>query len=110
MTYGRTLQALADPTRREILERLRHGASPVGELASHLPISRPAVSQHLKVLKGAGLVTERRRGTRRVYSIELSGIVEIRRYLDHFWEEVLEAFQSEAESAAGERMSEGEGK
>ena len=108
MTYSDALQALADPTRREILERLRAGASPVGKLARQLPVSRPAVSQHLKVLKGAGLVTERREGTRRVYSVELRGIVELRRYLDRFWDEVLEAFQAEADSTPAERATQGE--
>lgn len=105
--YADTLQALADPTRRKILEHLRAGASPVGELARQLPVSRPAVSQHLKVLKGAGLVRERREGTRRIYSVELRGIVELRRYLDRFWEEVLENFQAEAESVPADRPGEG---
>ena len=108
MAYGETLQALGDPTRRDILERLRAGASPVGELASQLPVSRPAVSQHLKVLKAAGLVTERRRGTRRIYSVELSGIVELRRYLDGLWEEALRAFKLEAEAGAAHPTDEGD--
>jgi len=108
MTYQAVLHALSDPTRREILERLRSGASPVGELARHLPVSRPAVSQHLKVLKGAGLVKERAEGTRRVYSVELRGLVALRRYLDHFWDDVLAAFKAEAESTGSPVAAEGE--
>jgi DNA-binding transcriptional ArsR family regulator len=103
MAYQEALQALADPTRRAILEQLRAGPSPVGRLAGKVPVSRPAVSQHLRVLKGAGLVRERRVGTRRVYSVELRGIVELRRYLDGFWEDVLQAFKAEAEAGAQQR-------
>ena len=69
----------------------------VGRLADGLPISRPAVSQHLKVLKGAGLVREKRMGTRRIYSVELRGLTQLRRYLDSFWTDVLDSFQAEAE-------------
>ncbi len=101
MAYGKALEALADPTRRKVLERLRKGPRPVGALASGLPVSRPAVSQHLKVLKGAGLVSEERVGTRRVYCLEPRGLEELRRYLDSYWEEVLRAFQREAETARG---------
>ena len=96
MTYQVALQALADPTRRAIFEKLRGGPSAVGELAHGLPLTRPAVSQHLKVLKGAGLVRERREGTRRVYCVELSGLAELRRYLESFWSDVLLAFREEA--------------
>ena len=92
MTYQQSLQALADPTRRAVFERLRSGPSPVGELAAGLPVTRPAVSQHLKVLKDAGLVREHRAGTRRIYSVELEGLGELRRYLDTFWSDVLAAF------------------
>jgi DNA-binding transcriptional ArsR family regulator len=97
MTYQAALQALADPTRREILERLRRGPLPVGEVADGLPVSRPAVSQHLRVLKDAGLVSEQRQGTRRLYGVSPRGLVELRRYLDGFWGEVLQAFKAEAE-------------
>jgi len=92
------LQALADPTRRAVFEALRKGPASVGRLAERLPVSRPAVSQHLKVLKDAGLVRERPEGTRRVYSAELNGLVELRRYLDRMWEDVLDAFKAEAEA------------
>ena len=94
MAYEDSLQALADPTRRTIFERLRQGPSPVGRLAEGLPVSRPAVSQHLKVLKRAGLVTARKSGTRRVYSVEVEGLDELRRYLDTFWTDVLAAFEA----------------
>jgi DNA-binding transcriptional ArsR family regulator len=96
----RTLDALGDPTRRRVLELLREGARPVGELASELPVSRPAVSQHLRVLKGAGLVTERRQGTRHLYSIDTAGLAALRTYLDAFWADALEAFRSAAEADA----------
>ena len=97
MTYQAALQALADPTRREILERLRNGPLPVGAVAQGLPVSRPAVSQHLRVLKDAGLVNEAREGTRRLYGVSARGLVELRRYLDRFWGEVLQSFKAEAE-------------
>ena len=105
MAYQRALDALADPTRRTIFERLRRGPSPVGRLADGLPVSRPAVSQHLKVLRGAGLVSVRKRGTRRVYSVELEGLRELRSYLDTFWSDVLAAFEAEANrnDGAGDR-------
>jgi DNA-binding transcriptional ArsR family regulator len=98
MAYGRALEALADPTRRAVLEELRRGPTPVGELAERLPVSRPAVSQHLKVLKEAGLVHDRRDGTRRLYSVERRGLAELREYLDAFWENALEAFKKAADS------------
>lgn len=97
MTYQTALQALADPTRRAVFETLRDGPRPVGELARGLPVTRPAVSQHLKVLKDAGLVSERKEGTRRIYGVEVNGLVELRRYLDTFWGEVLDAFQEYAD-------------
>ena len=96
-TNGRAIAALADPTRRAIFERLRSGPLPVGELASELPVSRPAVSQHLKVLKEAGLVSERRNGTRRLYRIEPRGISALRAYFDQFWNEALDAFKDAVE-------------
>ena len=86
------LAALADPRRREIFERLRVGERSVGELAQGLPISRPAVSQHLKVLKLAGLVTDRAVGTRRVYHIDPQGLGVLRGWLDQFWDGALEAY------------------
>ena len=98
MTYGSVLHALADPTRRAVFEQLRRGASTVGRLAEGMPVSRPAVSQHLRVLKDAGLVREQKQGTRRVYTVELEGLVELRRYLDGLWDEVLSAFAAEAEA------------
>jgi DNA-binding transcriptional ArsR family regulator len=96
--------ALADPTRRAVFERLREGPRPVGELAAELPVSRPAVSQHLRVLKDAGLVTERRDGTRRLYRIDPSGVAAIRDYFDQFWTDALAAFKAAAE--AEQRRSE----
>ncbi len=96
-------RALADPTRREIFESLRPGPRAVGELAAGLPVSRPAVSQHLKVLKEAGLVTERRQGTRGYYSIDPRGLEPLRTYLESFWGEVLAAFEAAAEKKTGGR-------
>ena len=89
--------ALADPTRREVFERLGRGPRAVGELAAGLPVSRPAVSQHLKVLKEAGLVTDRPDGARRVYQIDPQGLGQIRAWLDQFWDVALDAFKAEAE-------------
>jgi DNA-binding transcriptional ArsR family regulator len=91
------LTALADPTRRAVFERLARGPRSVGELADGLPVSRPAVSQHLKVLKTAGLVADRAEGTRRVYQIDPAGLGAIRMWLDQFWTEALDAFQREVE-------------
>jgi len=99
MTYQTAIQALADPTRRAVFEQLRDGPSPVGKLAAALPVTRPAVSQHLKVLKNAGLVQERKMGTRRIYSVQTQGLIELRRYLESFWNEVLTAFEEEANQA-----------
>src|ERR671935_1376894 len=98
MAYGNAIAALADPTRRAVLERLRRGPRPVGEIARDLPVSRPAVSQHLRVLKDAGLVTERREGTRRLYRVEPDGLAALRDYFDDFWNEALAAFQAAAKS------------
>jgi DNA-binding transcriptional ArsR family regulator len=98
MTYNdAALATLADPTRRLLMERLRAGPRAVGDLARGLPMSRPAVSQHLKVLKGARLVTDRAEGTRRVYQIDPHGLGEIRRWLDQFWDASLAAFRDEVE-------------
>jgi DNA-binding transcriptional ArsR family regulator len=97
VTYDTALQALADPTRRRVFERLRSGPKPVGVIARGLPVSRPAVSQHLKVLKEAGLVTDRPEGTRRVYDIDPDGLGALRKWLDQFWDQSLAAFQAEAD-------------
>src|SRR5690242_11256437 len=98
MAYENALAALADPTRRRVFEQLRSGPKPVGRIAQAMPVSRPAVSQHLKVLKEAGLVRERPEGTRRIYEIDPNGLGALRRWLDQFWDEALEAFQAEAEA------------
>jgi DNA-binding transcriptional ArsR family regulator len=97
MTYANSLAALADPTRRKIFERLKRGPSPVGQLAEGLPVSRPAVSQHLKVLKEAGLVSEQQDGARRIYRIDPEGLGQLRKWLDQFWDVALENFKAEAE-------------
>ena len=98
MAYGDAFVALADPTRRSIFERLRRQERPVGELARELPVSRPAVSQHLKVLRDAGLVRERREGTRHFYSADGEGLAELRAYVEGFWDDALAAFAEAAES------------
>src|SRR5688572_13190862 len=95
MTYDTALAALADPTRRQVFEQLRTGPRAVGEIAGDMPVSRPAVSQHLKVLKEAGLVSDRAEGTRRVYYIDPHGLGALRRWLDQFWDEALTAFEAE---------------
>ena len=92
------LTALADPTRRAIFERLADRPRAVGELAGELPVSRPAVSQHLKVLKGAGLVSDHAVGTRRIYQVDPDGIEALRAYLDGFWNRSLRAFKRAAEA------------
>jgi DNA-binding transcriptional ArsR family regulator len=97
MAYQMALAALADPTRREVLEQLRAGPRPVSAIAAHLPVSRPAVSQHLKVLKEAGLVREQRQGTRRIYEIDPQGLGPLRAWLDRFWDAALDAFKVEVE-------------
>jgi DNA-binding transcriptional ArsR family regulator len=103
MTYALALQALGDPTRRSVLEELRDGPRAVGEIAAGLPVSRPAVSQHLRVLKEAGLVTERQHGTRRLYRVEPDGLAEVREYLENFWEEALTNFKAAAEQEEGRK-------
>jgi DNA-binding transcriptional ArsR family regulator len=95
-TNGLVLDALGDPTRRQIFDALRRGPQSVGELAGGLPVSRPAVSQHLRVLKDAGLVIDRKDGTRRLYRVDPSGLAGIREYFDSFWGEALERFAAEA--------------
>ena len=100
MTYQDAITALADPTRRAIVERLRAGACPVGVLAQGLPVSRPAVSQHLRVLTDAGLVTVAPAGNRRLYRLSPTGFDGLRHYLDTLWDDALRAFQREAEAQA----------
>ncbi|HEY3183166.1 MAG TPA: metalloregulator ArsR/SmtB family transcription factor [Gaiellaceae bacterium] len=101
-TYGTAMDALGDATRRAIFDRLRAGPTSVGELAEGLPVSRPAVSQHLRVLKEAGLVSERREGTRRIYALAPRGIAELRAYFDEFWDVALAQFQAAAERKESE--------
>jgi len=101
MAYEEAIQALGDPTRRTVFERLRGGPRSVGDLARGLPVSRPAVSQHLRVLKQAGLVRERREGTRNYYSVNGDGLADLREYFEGFWDEALTAFKAAAESEGG---------
>jgi DNA-binding transcriptional ArsR family regulator len=103
MAYGNALAALADPTRRRIFERLKAGPQAVGTIARRMPVSRPAVSQHLKVLKEAGLVADRPEGTRRVYYIDPGGLGALRAWLDQFWDQALSAFEAEVEMQLGEQ-------
>jgi DNA-binding transcriptional ArsR family regulator len=102
MTNDRAvLTALGDPTRQAILDLLLEGAQPVGELAARLPVSRPAVSQHLKVLKEVGLVADRQEGTRRLYRLDPGGLAPLRAYLERFWRGAMVAFADHAEKHAG---------
>ncbi len=101
MTYAeRALDALGDRTRRTVFTRLRGGARSVGDIASRMDVSRPAVSQHLRVLKAARLVTDRAEGTRRLYAVDKRGVDALRSWLDGFWEEALVAFKEAAEREA----------
>lgn len=100
MTYANAFVALADPTRRSVFERLRKGPRAVGDIADGLPVSRPAVSQHLRVLKEARLVTAYRDGTRQFYAIDTQGLAAVRDYLDSFWGDALNAFKAYAEMDA----------
>jgi DNA-binding transcriptional ArsR family regulator len=97
MAYALALDALADGTRRTVFEQLRDGPLSVGDVAARLPVSRPAVSQHLRVLKEAGLVSDERAGTRRLYRVEPDAIAELRDYLDEFWDRALAAFKEAVE-------------
>ncbi len=97
MANGHPLDALGDPTRRQVFELLRRGPRSVGELAAELPVSRPAVSQHLRVLEDAGLVTHRKEGTRNLYGLNGNGVVELRAWVDGFWDEALERFKDAVE-------------
>jgi DNA-binding transcriptional ArsR family regulator len=101
--HANALSALADPTRRRVFERLKDGPHAVTDIARGLPVSRPAVSQHLRVLKEAGLVADRPEGTRRVYYIDPHGLAALRTWLDQFWDEALAAFQAEAERSVREQ-------
>ena len=100
MTYEYALNALSDPTRRAIVERLREAPQPVGRLADGFAISRPAISQHLKVLSDAGLVVVDVRGTRRIYRLAPQGFDDLRTYLDTLWDDALQAYATEARRRA----------
>jgi DNA-binding transcriptional ArsR family regulator len=102
VTTNQVLDALGDPTRRALCERLAAGPLPVGRLAEQLPVSRPAVSQHLKVLKQAGLVTDRAVGTRRLYALDPAGLAGLRSWLDRVWSDALTAFKTAAEQPVQE--------
>ena len=103
MAYvSNALAALADPTRRAIFEQLGDGPRSVGAIARSLPVSRPAVSQHLKQLKEAGLVTDHADGTRRIYRIDPAGLGVLRQWLDRFWDDTLAAFKAEADKEEAE--------
>jgi DNA-binding transcriptional ArsR family regulator len=91
------LKAIAAPHRRQILRLVRQGELSAGEIAAHFDVTRPAVSQHLNVLKEAGLLSERRNGTRRLYRARPQGLAELRTFLEEFWDERLEALKIEAE-------------
>ena len=108
MAYGTALAALADPTRRAVFERLRSGPRSVKVIAQGMPVSRPAVSQHLKVLKEAGLVADRPEGNRRVYYVDPDGLGALRGWLDQFWDAALAAFQAEVERSANEEREKSE--
>jgi DNA-binding transcriptional ArsR family regulator len=104
MTYANALYALADPTRRALFERLHRRPQTVGELADWAEVRQPTVSQHLRVLREAGLVIDRRDGTRRIYSSDRGGLAELRRYVETFWDDVLAAYAAD-DAAAGARAS-----
>jgi DNA-binding transcriptional ArsR family regulator len=97
MAYEKALACLGDPTRRKVFERLRSGPLPVGAIARGLPVSRPAVSQHLRVLKDAGLVSDQHVGNRRIYAINPDGLNELRAELDRFWTSTLAAYKAAVE-------------
>jgi len=104
-TYGEAqLDALGDPMRRAILARLLQGPLPVGELASGLPVSRPAISQHLRILKDAQLVLDQPAGNRRLYRLNPAGFETLREYLDQFWSQALSAFAREVEKRAKKEL------
>jgi DNA-binding transcriptional ArsR family regulator len=97
MAYQSALAALSDPTRMQVFEALRTGPRAVGRIAAGMPVSRPAVSQHLAILKRAGLVADRAEGTRRVYFIDPAGLAPIRVWLDQFWDQALQSFQAQCD-------------
>ena len=92
------MAALADPTRRAVFEKLESGPRPVGDIAAELPVSRPAVSQHLRVLKEAGLVIDEPYGNRRIYRLEPTGLAELHRYVERFWDVALQRFKDRVEA------------
>lgn len=100
MDYQDAITALADPTRREIIDRLRSGPLPVAAIAADMSVSRPAVSQHLRVLSDAGLLTVTPQGNRRLYAIAPEGVDQLRRYLDTLWDDALSAFERAAREKA----------
>ena len=100
-TNGHPLDALGDATRRQVFELLRSGPRSVGQLAEGLPVSRPAVSQHLRVLEDAGLVTHRQQGTRHLYELDTSGVGVLREWVDGFWNEALARFKAVADDKGG---------
>ena len=101
MAYQLVLAAMSDPTRRRILERLRKAPSSVGALAKEFPVSRPAVSQHLRVLRDCGLAQEERQGNRRIYSFNFKGMAALRTYIEAFWEDALASFEEAAKLEEG---------
>jgi DNA-binding transcriptional ArsR family regulator len=101
MTYTDSFTALADPTRRLVFEKLARTPSAVGQLAQDLPVSRPAVSQHLRVLSDAGLVVSTAQGTRRIYAIRKEGLAELRDWVNGFWDDVLQDFSNEIDRLKG---------
>jgi DNA-binding transcriptional ArsR family regulator len=102
-TNEHPLDALGDPTRRQVLELLRDGPRSVGEIAAQLPVTRPAVSQHLRVLEDAGLVMHRRNGTRHLYELDAAGVGVLRDWVDVFWTEALARFKAVADEKGGSR-------
>lgn len=108
VTYQDGLTALGDPTRRAIFEMLAEGPTPVGVLAARLPVSRPAVSQHLRVLKESGLVVDRPAGTRRLYQLDPDGVAMLRDYLDRFWDRAMADFKAFVEADTDQAESRGE--
>ena len=103
MSYETTLEILADPTRRAIIERLRAGPVPVTVLAEGLPVSRPAVSKHLRLMREAGVVRMTEQGSRNLYRLDLAALDEVRTYLDGFWDAALRSFKRAAERATDTR-------
>ncbi len=106
MTVEQALRAIAEPNRRKILHLVQVDELPAGEIASHFDVTRPAISQHLRILKHAGLVTERREGTKRLYRARLEGLEELRDFLNGFWEGRLQLLANAAEAKDRERTEE----